>query len=171
MRRPAQWIVIGLGCGYLSRFQSSSQRRGNQACDRGDHGGTQHRSDAPDDDLSLCSRPAGHGVDQHPQHRRHHDRSPFRPDVETRRVTIGHPRNNQPASKRSPAPANFDVTSDPPVAPSARSGPGCRSRIEAKAEVRRCAQFGRGASDGKAPVARRPIAPLYWPGVLSRNAA
>ena len=107
IHRPRVWLP--------SRFQSSSQRRGNQACDRGDHGGTQHRSDAPDDDFSLCSRPAGHGVDHDPQHHRHRDRSTIRPDVEARCFTIGHPRNNQPASKRRPAPANFDVTSDPPV--------------------------------------------------------
>ena len=102
VHRPRVWLP--------SRFQPSSQRRGNQACGRGDHGGTQHRSDAPDDDLSLCSRPAGHGVDHDPQHRRHHDRSSIRPDVEARCFTIGHPRNYQPASKRRPAPANFDVT-------------------------------------------------------------
>ena len=35
--------------------------------------------------------------------------------VEARCFTIGHPRNNQPASKRKPAPANSDMTSDPPV--------------------------------------------------------
>ncbi len=51
IHRPRVWLP--------SRFRSSSQRRGNQACGRGDHGGTQHCSDAPDDDLSLCSRPAG----------------------------------------------------------------------------------------------------------------
>ena len=93
IHRPRVWLP--------SRFQSSSQRRGNQACDRGDHGGTQHRSDAPDDDLSLCSRPAGHGVDHDPQHHRHHDRSTIRPDVEARCFTIGHPRNNQPAWVRA----------------------------------------------------------------------
>ena len=105
--RPRVWLP--------SRFQSSSQRRGNQACDRDDHGDTQHRSDAPDDDLSLCSRPAGHGVDHHHQHRRHGDRRTIRADVEARCFTIGHPRNYQPASRRRPATANFDVTSDPPV--------------------------------------------------------
>ena len=44
VHRPRVWLP--------SRFQSSGQRRGNQACDRVDHGGAQHRSDAPDDDLS-----------------------------------------------------------------------------------------------------------------------
>ena len=107
IHRPRVWLP--------SRFRSSNQRRGNQACDRGDHGGTQHRSDAPDDDLSLCIRPAGHGVDHDPQHHRHRDRSTIRPDVEARCFTIGRPCTNQPASKRRPAPANFDVTRDPPV--------------------------------------------------------
>ena len=97
VHRPRVWLP--------SRFRSSSQRRGDQACDRGDHGGTQHRSDAPDDDLSLWSRPVGHGVDHDPQHRRHHGRSALRPDVEARCFTVGHSRNNQPASKRRPAPA------------------------------------------------------------------
>ena len=94
IHRPRVWLP--------SRFQSSSQRRGNQACDRGDHGGTQHRSDAPDDDLSLCSRPAGHGVDHDPQHRRHHNRPAVRPDVEAGCFTIGHTRatTNQPVSER-----------------------------------------------------------------------
>ena len=82
VHRPRVWLP--------SRYQSSSQRRGNQACDRGDHGDTQHRSDAPDDDFSLCSRPAGHGVDHDPQHHRHRDRSTLRPDVEARCFTIGH---------------------------------------------------------------------------------
>ena len=36
----------------------------------------------------------------------------FRPDVEARCFTIGHPRNNQPTNKRRLAPANFDVTND-----------------------------------------------------------
>ena len=45
IHRPRVWLP--------ARFQSSSQRRGNQACDRGDHGDTQHRPDAPHDDLSL----------------------------------------------------------------------------------------------------------------------
>ena len=80
------------------RFRYSSQRRGHQACDRGHHGGTQHRPDAPDDDLSLCSRPAGHGVDHDPQHHRHHDRSPIRLDVEAG-CFIGHT-PNQPATTR-----------------------------------------------------------------------
>ena len=91
--RPRVWLS--------SRFQSSSQRRGNQACDRDDHGDTQHRSDAPDDDFSLCSRPAGHGVDHHHQHRRHGDRRTIRADVEARCFTIGHPRNNQPARAKA----------------------------------------------------------------------
>ena len=128
IHRPRVWLP--------SRFRSSSQRRGNQACGRGDHGGTQHRSDAPDDDFSLCSRPAGHGVDHDPQHHRHRDRSTIRPDVEARCFTIGHSRSNQPASKRRPAPANFDVTSDPPVVqrscrdppPEAQSRMRCRWR-------------------------------------------
>ncbi len=80
---------IGLGCGYLLVYRSSSQGRGNQARNRVDHGGPQHRPDAPDDDLSLRSRPAGHGVDHDPQHRRHHDRSAVRADVEARCVTVG----------------------------------------------------------------------------------
>ena len=84
---------IGLGCGYLLVSSLRVKDVANQACDRGDHGGTQHRSDAPDDDLSLCSRPAGHGVDHDPQHRRHHDRPAVRPDVEARCFTIGHPRS------------------------------------------------------------------------------
>ena len=102
--RPRVWLP--------SRFQSSSQRRGNQACDRGDHRGTQHRSDAPDDDLPLCSRPAGHGVDHDPQHHRHRDHSAVRPNVEARCFTVGHSRNNESASERRPAPANFDVTTE-----------------------------------------------------------
>ena len=97
-----------------SRFWSSSQRRGNQACDRGDHGDTQHRSNAPDDDLSLWGRPAGHGVDHDPQHRRHHDRPSVRPDVEACCVTIGPSRNDQPARERRRASADFGLTGDPP---------------------------------------------------------
>ena len=92
---------IGLGCGYLLVPSLRVKDVGDQACGRGDDGGTQHRSDAPDDDLSLCSRPAGHGVDHNPQHHRHHDRSSVRPDVEARCFNIGHPRNNQRASNVS----------------------------------------------------------------------
>ena len=96
-----------------SRFQSAGQGLGSQACRRGDYGGAQHRSDAPDDDFSLWSRPAGHGVDHDPQHHRHRDCSTIRPDVAARCFTIGHRRNNQPASKRGPCPANFDMTMGP----------------------------------------------------------
>ena len=83
-----------------SCLRSSSQERGDQACDRDDHGGPQHRPDAPDDDLSLRSRPAGHGVDHDPQHRRHRDRCPVRPDVEARCFTVGPgvATTNQPAT-------------------------------------------------------------------------
>ena len=82
IHRPRVWLP--------SCFQSSSQRRGNQACDRVDHGGTQHRSDAPHDDFPLWSRPVGHGVDHDPQHRRHRGRCAIRPDVEARCFTIEH---------------------------------------------------------------------------------
>ena len=122
---------IGLGCGYLL---VSSLRVKDVGIRHAAEATTAVRNIAPMLLMMiyyLCSRPAGHGVDHDPQHHRHRDRSTIRPDVEARCFTIGHPRNNQPASKRRPAPANFDVTSDPPVAPSARSGPGCRSRIEA----------------------------------------
>ncbi len=81
---------IGLGCGYLLVSGLRVKDVGTQACDRGDHGGTQHRSDAPDDDLPLRSRPAGHGVDHDPQHHRHHHRSALRPDVEARCFTVRH---------------------------------------------------------------------------------
>ena len=84
-----------------SRFRPSSQRRGDQACDRVDHGGTQHRSDAPDDDLSLWSRPVGHGLDHDPQHRRHHGRCAVRPDVEARCFTARHNRSSQLSSERN----------------------------------------------------------------------
>ena len=82
VHRPRVWLP--------SRVRSSGQGRGDQACDRVDHGGSQHRPDAPDDDLSLWSRPAGHGVDHDPQHRRHHDRRAVRADVEARCFTVGH---------------------------------------------------------------------------------
>ena len=124
---------IGLGCGYLL---VSSLRVKDVAIRHAAEATTAVRNISPMLLMmiySLCRRPAGHGVYHDPQHHRHRDRFTIRPDVEARCFTIGHPRNNQPASKRSPAPANFDVTSDPPVAPSARSGPGCRSRIEADA--------------------------------------
>ena len=130
VHRPRVWLP--------SRFHSSSQRRGNQACDRDHHGDTQHRSDAPDDDFSLCSRPAGHSVDHDPQHHRHHDRSTIRSDVEARCFTIGHPRNNKPASKRRPAPANSDVTSDPPVVADLRANPPRHVVIVARSNTLTC---------------------------------
>ena len=99
VHRPRVWLPPGV--------QPSRQRRGSQACDRGDHGGTQHRSDAPDDDLSLCSRPPGHGVDHDHQHRRHRDHSSICPDVEARCSTIGHRRNYRPVSERRPTPASL----------------------------------------------------------------
>ena len=106
---------IGLGCGYLL---VSSLRVKDVAIRHAAEATTAVRNIAPMLLMMiyyLCRRPAGHGVDHDPQHHRHRDRSAIRPDVETRRVTIGHPRNNQPASRRRPTPANFDVTSDPPV--------------------------------------------------------
>ena len=110
---------IGLGCGYLLVSSSSSQRRRNQACDRGNHGGTQHRSHAPDDDLSVCSRPAGHGVDHDPQHHRPRDRSTVRPGVEASGF-VGQRRNSERPSKRR-YPAAVNVTCVPaagaPTAP------------------------------------------------------
>ena len=81
---------IGLGCGYLLVSGLRVKDVGIRHATEVDHGGPQHRPDAPDDDLSLCSRPAGHGVDHDPQHRRHHDRSAVRPDVEARCFTVGH---------------------------------------------------------------------------------
>ena len=104
---------IGLGCGYLL---VSSLRVKDVGIRHAAEATTAVRNIAPMLLMmiySLCSRPAGHGVDHDPQHHRHRDRSTIRPDVETRRVTIGHPRNYRSASRRRPAPANFDVTSDP----------------------------------------------------------
>jgi hypothetical protein len=58
VHRPWVWLP--------PRFHSPSQRCGNQACDRDHHGDTQHRSHAPDDDISLCCLSAGHSVDHDP---------------------------------------------------------------------------------------------------------
>jgi hypothetical protein len=106
---------IGLGCGYLLvtslRVKDVGIRHATETT-------TAIRNIAPMLLMMifpLCSRPAGHGVDHDPQHGRHRDRSTVRPDVEARCFTIGPSRKNKPASKRRPAPANFDVTSDPPV--------------------------------------------------------
>ena len=65
-----------------ARLRSSGQGPGRQARGRDDHGSTQHRPDAADDDLPLCRRSIGHGVDHHPQHHRHHGRPAVRPGVE-----------------------------------------------------------------------------------------
>ena len=66
--------------------------------------------------LSVCGRSAGHGVDHDPQHRRHHDRSTVRPDVEARCFTVGRPRGY--VSCRTP-----------------RSGCHSRTLAQAKAEL------------------------------------
>jgi len=79
--------------------------------------------DAPDDDFPLCVRPARHGCrSRSSTPHRHRDRSPIRPDVEARCFITGHSRNNQPANKRRPAPANFDVTRNHPSAPASPPG-------------------------------------------------
>ena len=57
---------IGLGCGYLLVSGLRVKDVGIRHATEVDHGGTQHRSDAPDDDFPLWSRPAGHGVDHDP---------------------------------------------------------------------------------------------------------
>ena len=80
---------IGLGCGYLLVSSLRVKDVGIRHATEVDHRGTQHRSDAPDDDFPLWSRPVGHGVDHDPQHRRHHDRCPICPGVAARCYTIG----------------------------------------------------------------------------------
>ena len=79
---------IGLGCGYLLvsglRVKDVAIRHATESTTAG----AQHRSDAPDDDLSLQSRPTGHGVDHDPQHRRHRHCSAVRPDVAAHCLTI-----------------------------------------------------------------------------------
>ena len=67
---------------------------------------TQYWSDAPDDDLSLCSRPAGQVCRSPSSAPRHPGRSTIRPDVETRCSPIAHQAPTQQATR--PRPARFE---------------------------------------------------------------
>ena len=104
---------IGLGCAYLLVSGLRVKRVGIRHATEIDHRGPQHRPHAPDDDLPVCRRSAGHRVDHHPQHRRPRRRPPLRADVAACCHTVGHSPHDQPSGRRRPSFRQF-VTSDLP---------------------------------------------------------